>query len=83
MLELVQALEPVLVVLALELELARVPAQELELARVQERVPVQVPVPHRQPNSRLATVPAGLIIFSFSSIKLLRLDSGRLKLLYC
>jgi hypothetical protein len=48
-------------VLALELAqvLVRVLALELELEP--ERVP------HKQPSSRLTTMPAGLIIFSFSS----------------
>ncbi len=52
-------------------EPALVPGQEQ--ARVLEPALVLVPELglglHRQPNSRLTTMPAGLIIFSFSSIK--------------
>ena len=62
------------------LELVQVPAQVLELERGQvpelAQVPAQAlepglaPVLHRQRGSQLATMPAGLIIFSFSSIKI-------------
>jgi len=64
-------------VLGQEQEPVPVLGQELEL--VQEQVPVQEPVPvlgqelepRRQVGSQLTTIPAGLIIFSFSSEKLL------------
>jgi hypothetical protein len=61
----VQVLEQVLV---LVLELGQVLALGLE--RGQERVRGR----HRQVGSQLTTMPAGLIKFSFSSEKLLRLD---------
>jgi len=54
-------------------------AQVLEQGQVQEPALAQVQEPalaqerelglHRQPSSRLTTIPVGLIIFSFSSIK--------------
>jgi len=49
------------------LELGQEPALELEpvLELGQERVLALVP--HKQPSSRLTTMPVGLIIFSFSS----------------
>jgi hypothetical protein len=48
-------------VLVLALELAQVLVRVLALELEPERVP------HKQPSSRLTTMPAGLIIFSFSS----------------
>jgi len=80
--------------LALALGLGQVPGRVLEpgLAQAQEREREQALglepalgvelVPHKQPSSRLTTMPAGLIIFSFSSIKILHLNFGWLKLLF-
>ncbi|HUU62328.1 MAG TPA: hypothetical protein VMX96_00160 [Dehalococcoidia bacterium] len=67
-----------------ELARAPVPGQGLVQEPAQEPGLGQALVPelHRQANSRLTTMPAGLIILSFSLKKLLYLDFGWLKLLY-
>jgi len=69
-------LAPVLVmVLEWELEPVQEPVLERELGQVRELVLALVPglervlELHRQPGSRLITMPAGLTISSFSSIK--------------